>query len=91
MDKIQRKISKKLLGLRSQSWQDITGLVSCVARQLASYTKPDKRQLAVIQGGSGTWDGGAAGTADEPEIPAKDWYKVAMFCTSPEFPEDRSP
>lgn len=34
----------------------------------------------------GTWDGGADG---EPEIPAKDWYKVAVFCTSPEFPEQR--
>jgi len=36
----------------------------------------------------GTWDGGAAG---DPEIPAEDWYKVAVFCTSPEFPENRSP
>lgn len=34
----------------------------------------------------GTWDGGADG---EPEIPAQDWYKVAVFCTSPEFPEQR--
>jgi len=36
----------------------------------------------------GTWDGGAA---DEPRIPAEDWYKVTVFCTSPEFPEKRSP
>ena len=36
----------------------------------------------------GTWDGGAA---DDPEIPAEDWYKVTVFCTSPEFPENRSP
>jgi hypothetical protein len=36
----------------------------------------------------GTWDGGAA---DEPTIPAEDWYKVAVLCTSPEFPENRSP
>ena len=36
----------------------------------------------------GTWDGGAA---DDPKIPAADWYKVAAFCTSPEFPENRSP
>jgi hypothetical protein len=35
----------------------------------------------------GTWDGGAA---DDPKIPAQDWYKVAVFCTSPEFPENRS-
>jgi len=35
----------------------------------------------------GTWDGGAA---DDPKIPAMDWYKVAVFCTSPEFPENRS-
>jgi len=34
----------------------------------------------------GTWNGGAAG---EPEIPAQDWYKVAVVCTSPEFPEHR--
>jgi len=36
----------------------------------------------------GIWDGGAA---DDPEIPAADWYKVAVLCTSPEFPENRSP
>jgi hypothetical protein len=36
----------------------------------------------------GTWDGGAA---DEPTIPAQDWYKVAVLCTSPPFPEKRSP
>ena len=36
----------------------------------------------------GTWDGGAA---DEPTIPAEDWYKVAVFCASSEFPENRSP
>jgi hypothetical protein len=36
----------------------------------------------------GTWDGGAA---DEPEIPAQDWYEVAVVCTSPEFPEHRWP
>jgi hypothetical protein len=36
----------------------------------------------------GTWDGGAD---DEPKIPAADWYKVAVFCTSQEFPENRSP
>jgi hypothetical protein len=36
----------------------------------------------------GAWDGGAAG---EPEIPAQDWYKVAVFCTSQEIPENRSP
>ena len=36
----------------------------------------------------GTWDGGAA---DELKIPAEDWYKVAVFCTSPEFPENRLP
>lgn len=36
----------------------------------------------------GTWDGGAPG---DPKIPAEDWYKVAVFCTSPEFPENRSP
>jgi hypothetical protein len=36
----------------------------------------------------GTWDGGAAG---EPNIRAADWYKVAVFCTCPEFPEHRLP
>ena len=36
----------------------------------------------------GTWDGGAAA---DPKIPAEDWYKVAMFCTGREFPEERSP
>jgi hypothetical protein len=36
----------------------------------------------------GTWDGGAAG---DPRLPAADWYKVAVFCTSPVFPESRSP
>ena len=34
----------------------------------------------------GQWNGGADG---EPEIPAEDWYKVAVFCTSPVFAENR--
>lgn len=34
----------------------------------------------------GRWDGGAAG---EPGLPAKDWYRVALFCTTPAFPEKR--
>lgn len=34
----------------------------------------------------GKWDGGADG---EPNIPPKDWYKVALFCASPVFPEER--
>ncbi|MDO8678020.1 MAG: hypothetical protein Q7R30_05585 [Acidobacteriota bacterium] len=34
----------------------------------------------------GTWDGGAAG---DPTLPALDSYRVAVFCTSPEFPEQR--
>ena len=36
----------------------------------------------------GTWNGRAAG---EPEIAAQDWYKVAVLCTSPVFPENRWP
>lgn len=36
----------------------------------------------------GTWDGGADG---DPGIPAKDWYRIAVLCTSPAFPENRSP
>ena len=32
------------------------------------------------------WNGGADG---EPEIPAEDWYKVAVLCTSPVFTENR--
>jgi hypothetical protein len=36
----------------------------------------------------GTWNGGAA---DEPDVPPQDWYKVAVFCTSPVFPESRWP
>ena len=36
----------------------------------------------------GRWDGGAD---DEPKIPAEGWYEVEVFCTSPEFPENRSP
>jgi hypothetical protein len=35
----------------------------------------------------GEWNGGADG---EPEIPAEDWYKVELFCTSPVLPENRS-
>ena len=34
----------------------------------------------------GKWDGGADG---EPELPAKDWYKVNVLCTSPAFPDER--
>jgi hypothetical protein len=33
----------------------------------------------------GTWDGGA----DNGTSPAMDRYRVAVFCASPEFPEDR--
>lgn len=33
----------------------------------------------------GEWNGGADG---EPEIPGEDWYKVAVFCVSPAFPEN---
>lgn len=33
----------------------------------------------------GTWNGGA----DDPKVPAEDWYKVAMFRTSPAFPDER--
>lgn len=36
----------------------------------------------------GTWDGGAS---DDPKIPAEDWYKVAVLCTSPVFPENKWP
>lgn len=34
----------------------------------------------------GTWNGGAA---DDPRTPPQDWYTVALFCTSPVFPESR--
>jgi hypothetical protein len=34
----------------------------------------------------GKWDGGSA---DDPDIPAQDWYQVEVFCTSPVFPENR--
>jgi hypothetical protein len=44
------------------------------------------RNLGVACLVRGTWNGGAAG---EPEIPAEDWYKVAVICTSPVFPETR--
>ena len=44
------------------------------------------RKGAVSCLGRGTWDGGAD---DDPDLPAEDWYKVAMFCTSPIFPETR--
>jgi hypothetical protein len=35
----------------------------------------------------GTWNGGAA---DEPDVPPEDWYKVALFCSTPVFPENRN-
>ena len=44
------------------------------------------RKGAVSCLGRGTWDGGAD---DDPDLPAEDWYKVAMFCASPIFPETR--
>ena len=34
----------------------------------------------------GEWNGGSD---EEPEIPAEDWYKVAVVCTSPPFAENR--
>jgi len=45
MDEMQRRTSKKSLGLRAQSWQDAAGVLSCIARQLASYAEPDNTQL----------------------------------------------
>jgi hypothetical protein len=33
----------------------------------------------------GRWNGGA----DDPVVPPEDWYKVAMFCTSPAFQDER--
>ena len=44
------------------------------------------RKAAVACLVRGTWDGGAA---DDPVLPPMDWYKVALFCTSPVFPENR--
>ena len=44
---IQRIISKKSLGLRSEPWQDISWVLSCIARQLAPYTERDNTKLGV--------------------------------------------
>jgi hypothetical protein len=38
---IQKGTVNNSLGLRSQSWQDAKGILSCIARQMASYTEPD--------------------------------------------------
>ena len=42
------KINKTPLDLDRQSWQDATGVLSRIARQLASYTEPDNTQLGCI-------------------------------------------
>ena len=49
--------------------------------------------VRVSQGGSGVPGSRHMGRRGRrrPQIPAEDWYKVAMFCTGREFPEERSP
>jgi len=52
---------------------------------------PDGTSFAFRKGGvaclvRGAWNGGAD---DEPEVPREDWYRVAVICTSPVFPENR--
>jgi hypothetical protein len=43
------------------------------------------RKGAVACLARGMWNGGA----DDPQVPPEDWYKVAFFCTSPAFPDQR--
>lgn len=63
-------------------------------QEMAAYSADgtDGTSFAFRQAGvaclvRGAWDGGAAG---DPKIPALDRYQVTVFCTSPEFPENRA-
>jgi hypothetical protein len=64
-------------------------------QEMGAYSAdgPDGTSFAFRRAGvaclvRGTWNGG---TDDGPTVAAKDEYEVAVFCTSPEFSETRSP
>lgn len=69
-------------GFSTRSWQEMPAY-SADGTDGTSFAFRKAEVACLVRG---TWDGGAA---DEPEIPAEDWYRVAVFCTSPVFPEDR--
>lgn len=71
-------------GFSSRAWQEMPAY-SADGKDGTSFAF---RRMTVACLVRGTWNGGADG---EPAIPAQDWYKVAVLCTSPVFPENRWP
>lgn len=71
-------------GFSARSWQEMPAY-SADGTDGTSFAFRKAEVACLVRG---TWDGGAA---DEPDIPAQDWYKVALFCTSPVFPQERWP
>jgi len=68
---------------QARGWQEMAAY-SADGTDGTSFAFRKARVACLVRG---TWDGGAA---DDPKIPAMDWYRVTVFCTSPEFPENRS-
>ena len=68
----------------ARGWEEM-GAYSADGKDGTSFAFHQKDVACLVRG---TWNGGADG---EPEIPAEDWYKLEVFCTSPPFPENRWP
>jgi hypothetical protein len=71
-------------GFSAQGWQEMVAY-SADGTDGTSFAFRKAGVACLVRG---TWDGGAAG---DPDIPPLDWYKVAVLCTSPVFPEKRWP
>lgn len=71
-------------GFTARGWDEM-GAYSADGKDGTSFAFRQNDVACLVRG---TWNGGADG---EPEIPAEDWYKIAVFCTSPPFPENRWP
>lgn len=71
-------------GFSAQGWDEMPAY-SADGKDGTSFAVRKQDVACLVRG---TWNGGADG---EPEIPAEDWYRIALFCTSPAFPEDRAP
>jgi hypothetical protein len=69
-------------GFSTQGWQEMFAY-SADGTDGTSFAFRKAGVACLVRG---TWNGGAAG---EPDIPAQDWYEVAVVCTSPIFPEER--
>jgi len=67
---------------QASGWQEIAGY-SADGKDGTAFAFRKARVACLVRG---EWNGGADG---EPEIPAEDWYKVSVLCTSPVPAEER--